>query len=87
VVKLQDGVCKVAKAPEFEVKGVTEYDQVWITETTEGLVGGCKQKRPKPRPAEWDKKPEESVKTEPTPVPAPTPAPPKKPWWKRLRGA
>ncbi len=50
------GECKLTSAPPYAVRGKTTYDQGWIDDTTEALVRGCKQPRPKKRPAELDSK-------------------------------
>lgn len=42
------------RTPEYEVKGRTAYDQRWINITTEALVDGFGQPRPKARPKEFD---------------------------------
>jgi hypothetical protein len=49
------GECKLSHTPEFAVLGKTGYDQIWINRTTESLVTGCNQPRPKARPASLDK--------------------------------
>lgn len=74
---LKDGTCKVVHTPPVAVKGATAYDQDWIDETTEALVGGCRQPRPKARPPELNAKPK--------PLVAPAPAPKKKTWRERVR--
>lgn len=48
----------IFKQPEYEVKGATQYDQDWIDENVEAGIAGLGWDRPKPRPPEWDKKPE-----------------------------
>ncbi|WP_158669496.1 hypothetical protein [Bradyrhizobium guangdongense] len=45
------GECKIFEAPKYEVRGKAAYDQDWIDSTVEGGVGGCRWKRPQPRPA------------------------------------
>jgi hypothetical protein len=45
---------EIARAPKYVILGKTPHDQEWIDDTTEGLVGGCKQPRPTARPPEWD---------------------------------
>lgn len=40
--------------PEYQVRGRTAYDQRWINQTTEALVVGFGQPRPKARPASFD---------------------------------
>lgn len=69
----------IARTPEYAVKGRTNYDQNWIDETTEGLVGGCGQPRPKARPTSLDAKP--VLKSAPAPKPAP-----KAKFWDRFKG-
>lgn len=69
-------LCKVVSSPEFAVRGATAYDQRWVDRTTEALVAGCKQARPKARPPSMDAQPK-VVEKKP---------PPKKPtMWQRLR--
>lgn len=51
------GECQLMHTPDFAVRGKTTYDQVWINKTTEAMVKGCKQPRPKARPASLDAKP------------------------------
>ncbi len=46
--------CTIAHTPEYAVKGKTQYDQNWVDRTTERLVAGCNQPRPKARPASLD---------------------------------
>lgn len=75
VATLKEGTCKILHTPQYAVRGATIYDQEWIDDVTEGLVGGCNQPRPKARPPEFDAP--KSV------VPAPKPAPKKKHWWQR----
>lgn len=43
------------KAPEFAIRGATDFDQKWIDETTEAGVAALGWPRPAPRPAEWDR--------------------------------
>lgn len=67
------GECKLTHTPTYAVAGKTSYDQEWIDDTTEALVRGCKQPRPKTRPASLS-------------VPVKSPAAvtkPKKHWWQR----
>jgi hypothetical protein len=71
------GECRLVSTPQYAVKGRTNYDQNWIDDTTERLVGGCKQARPKARPASLDAKP----KAAPLPKPAP-----KASLWERFKG-
>lgn len=54
VGSLTKGECQIAHTPEYAVKGRTGYDQAWINRTTEALVDGCRQPRPKARPPELD---------------------------------
>lgn len=72
------GECQIAKAPEYAVLGKTGYDQAWINRTTEGLVVGCKQPRPKARPKEFDN---------PKRVTVPVAPPAKRKWRQKLRDA
>lgn len=72
VGSVSGGECRIVRTPEYAVKGRTGYDQIWINRTTEALVDGCRQPRPKARPASLDAKPK------PKPKPAPQP---KKKWW------
>lgn len=69
VASVKEGACKIAHTPQYAVKGLTPYDQDWIDDTTEGLVGGCAQPRPKARPASLDAKYTVGGKTVPVPVP------------------
>lgn len=55
------GECKVFARPPYAVLGKTSYDQNWIDDTVEGGVGGCRWKRPAPRPAELDAVPGQKV--------------------------
>lgn len=48
------GTCDIVRTPEYAVKGRTGYDAAWINRTTEALVDGCGQPRPKARPPEFD---------------------------------
>lgn len=41
------GECKLVHTPSFAVKSTTEMGQEWVDDTTEALVRGCKQPRPK----------------------------------------
>lgn len=50
-----NGECKLGSTPEYAVRGKLPYDQRWINRTTEAMVSGCGQPRPRARPAEWDK--------------------------------
>jgi hypothetical protein len=76
------GECKVFEAPQFAVRGATQHDQDWIDPTIESGIGGCKWKRPAPRPAEWDAPKVRNVRKV-----APDAKPAKKPplWLKMLR--
>ena len=90
VATLQTGLCKSGlHTPHYEVKGLTQYDQDWVDETTERLVGACHQPRPQPRPKEWTTH-EVAGKKIPVPPPADAetkpPAPAKKKLWDRIRG-
>lgn len=76
VGSLAGGECRLVRTPDYAVKGRTTYDQNWIDDTTERLVGGCGQARPKARPVGWDVAPA---------VHKPAPAnPPKKNWRERI---
>lgn len=72
------GECKLPglHTPVYAVRGKTSYDQEWVDDATESLVRGCKQPRPKARPASLDAS---SKSTAPAPV-APVK---KKHWWQR----
>ncbi|MGK7056950.1 hypothetical protein AB4853_10750 [Bradyrhizobium sp. 1050_B9_N1_2] len=48
------GECRIFEAPQYEVRGHRAYDQDWIDSQVEGGVGGCRWKRPQPRPASID---------------------------------
>lgn len=48
------GECKLVHSPQYAVLGRTSYDQIWINQTTEAVVTGCNQDRPKVRPASLD---------------------------------
>lgn len=73
------GECRLVSTPQYAVKGRTSYDQNWIDDTTERLVGGCGQPRPKARPASLDAKP--------VVVKAPIPkSAPKATLWERFKG-
>lgn len=48
------GECRLVKSPQYQVIGRTNYDQVWINETTEAIISGCGQPRPMVRPASLD---------------------------------
>jgi len=51
------GECRIFEAPKYEVRGQRDYDQDWIDSQIEGGVGGCKWRRPSPRPAAIDQAP------------------------------
>ncbi|MDX3971183.1 MAG: hypothetical protein QHD01_31945 [Bradyrhizobium sp.] len=51
------GECRIFEAPQYEVRGKRQYDQDWIDSQVEGGVGGCRWKRPQPRPASIDAAP------------------------------
>jgi hypothetical protein len=63
------GECQLTHTPEYAVKGQTAYDQKWVNKTVEAQVVGCKQPRPKPRPAGWSTH-TVAGKTVPVPPPA-----------------
>lgn len=69
------GECRLVRTPTYAVKGRTTYDQGWVDDTTEALVRGCKQARPKARPASLDAQ---------VPKAAKKVAPAKVHWWQRL---
>lgn len=48
------GECRLVQTPTYAVRGKASYDQAWINRTTEALVDGCRQPRPKARPASLD---------------------------------
>ncbi|MGX9389745.1 hypothetical protein ACWX0K_11035 [Nitrobacteraceae bacterium UC4446_H13] len=73
------GEAHALRAPPYQVKGATDYDQQWIDETTEAGVAALGWPRPKPRPAEFDR-----PKVAPQPAAAPPPAK-KKRWFERFR--
>lgn len=82
------GECELAHTPEYAVLGKRPYDQRWVNKTTEGLVVGCKQPRPKPRPASLDAAPRKASVSQPTAADQPiaVPAKARKPrWWQRWR--
>lgn len=91
-----DGVGTVAKgtcglpgvaAPEYAVRGKTDYDQRWVNRTTEGLVRGCGNPRPKARPPEWDSVRTVRAATVPSPfAPDFNNVPAKRGWRDRVRG-
>lgn len=51
---IEGGECKLTRTPQYAVLGKTSYDQGWVNRTTEALVRGCRQPRPKARPPELD---------------------------------
>lgn len=63
------GECRIVHTPEYVIRGKTRHDQLWVDRTTEALVGGCRQPRPKARPKEWDAPPPKPATVAPTPVP------------------
>ena len=83
---------------QYEVKGKTRYDQIWISETISAEVAGFGFKRPLRRPASYDAAPASHAvvvrpAARPTILHPLTPAAPavvtvvpkKKPhWWQRL---
>lgn len=72
------GECQLVKSPPYAVLGKTSYDQAWINETTEGIVTGCRQPRPKARPKELDQAKRITVPVAP---------PAKRKWRQKLRDA
>jgi len=62
VGSLTKGECQLVHSPEYAVRGKTGYDQSWVDKTTESIVAGCRQRRPKARPASFD-----APKVAPTP--------------------
>lgn len=63
------GECKIVHTPQYRVLGKTSYDQAWVDHTTEAIVVGCKQSRPKARPASLDA-PQKSPPSPPASSPA-----------------
>jgi hypothetical protein len=63
------GECHLVSSPTYVVLGKTRYDQGWIDRTSEAIIVGCKQPRPKARPASLDA---------PAKTPTPAPVQPKK---------
>lgn len=51
---IMSGECRLVNTPSYAVRGRTNYDQAWVNKTTEALVDGCNQSRPKARPASFD---------------------------------
>jgi hypothetical protein len=76
------GDCKLVHTPQYAIKGATDYDQEWSDDVTEALVRGCKQSRPKARPAALDAPP--PVVTPAVPPAAPAGPPKKLHWWQKL---
>lgn len=72
------GECQLVHTPAYAVYGKTRYDQTWIDRTTEAVVVGCKQPRPKARPPSLD-----APKAAPAAAPVPKPRPK---FLDRLRG-
>lgn len=54
VGSVMGGECKIFERPQYVVLGKRPYDQDWIDSQVEGGVGGCRWKRPAPRPPELD---------------------------------
>lgn len=78
-VSVAGGEAHALRAPPYQVKGATPYDQDWIDETTEAGVAGLGWQRPAPRPPELDRP---RVAPKPQAVPAPAK---KKRWLDRFR--
>lgn len=76
------GECKIVHTPSYAVRGKTNYDQEWIDDTSEALVRGCKQARPKARPVSIDNPPRLQIKMT-SPTTGVTVKPKKKHWWQR----
>lgn len=76
------GECKLFHTPTYAVKGKTSYDQEWADDVTEALVRGCKQARPKARPASIDNPPRVQIKMT-SPTTGVTVKPKKKHWWQQ----
>ncbi len=75
------GECRIVHTPKYAVKGRTSYDQNWVDDTTERLVGGCDQPRPAARPPELDRVARRPVVVAPPAAPV---VPKKKTWRERL---
>ena len=75
------GACKALPQAEYQIKGKTRYDQVWIDQTIESEVAGCQWDRPKPRPASWDA----TVVVPPTPTTPPIVTVKKPSWLDKLK--
>lgn len=82
------------KTPKCAVKGRTAYDQKWINVTTEALVDGFGQPRPKPRSACGLDRPApkvaKKVQAKPKVTPGASPEAPtksKRKWWQRSKGS
>lgn len=71
------GECKLVHSPVYAVKGKASYDQEWIDDQIEAMVRGCRQARPKARPASIDAPP-----AKPSAMNVPVPVK-KKHWWQR----
>lgn len=76
------GECKITHTPSYVVKGKTSYDQEWIDDTTAALIVGCRQPRPKARPASIDNPPHLQIRMT-SPTTGVTVKPKKKHWWQR----
>jgi hypothetical protein len=77
---VEGGECKLTSTPQYAVLGKTDFDQRWINRTTEALVVGCNQPRPRSRVRPgWDTY---TVGGKTVPVPPVAPAPAKKARWK-----
>lgn len=63
--------CTELHTPQYAVAGKTNLDQAWINRTTEGLVTGCNQPRPLPRPASMDAPPPKAAIAATTAEPTP----------------
>lgn len=76
---VRGGECRLVATPKYAVLGKTSYDQKWVDRTTESIVAGCRQPRPKPRPAALDK-PVTTPVALPPQQPAGKPPKPKRKW-------
>lgn len=54
ITSIDGGESKVFEAPEYAIRGSTQYDQNWIDSQVEGGVAAFGWPRPKPRPPELD---------------------------------
>lgn len=81
VGSITGGECKIVHTPEYSVRGKTQYDQRWVSGTTESLVRGCGQPRPKARPASFDAPPV-AVKAKAPLTVAPKVKQQKRGWWR-----